>query len=66
MQSWLIYWNSTTCIAVVNGERGLLDSSIFEVDSGSIAFAALDALESEGGRNAVDAVICGGLKTLLG
>ncbi len=46
----------------LNGERGLLDSTIFELDSGSIAFAALNALEREGGRNAVDAVICGGLK----
>ena len=42
------------------GERGLLDKSIFAIDSYTIGFGALAALEKEGGPAALDAVIVGG------
>lgn len=44
----------------LSGERGLLDKSIFELKSGTIGFYALEALEREGGKAALDAVIMGG------
>jgi hypothetical protein len=42
------------------GERGLLDRSVFEIDSYTVGFGALAALEREGGKAALDAVIMGG------
>jgi hypothetical protein len=44
----------------LGGERGVLDKSIFEVKSGTVGFYALEALEHEGGKAALDAVIMGG------
>lgn len=45
-----------------SGERGLIDKSIFELDSYTIGFGALAALEKEGGRGALDVVITGGTR----
>ena len=42
------------------GERGILDGAIFSVDSYTIAFGALEALEREGGQTALDAIILHG------
>ncbi len=42
------------------GERGLLDKEVFEIDSYTVGFGALAALEREGGRNALDVIIMGG------
>lgn len=44
------------------GEKGLLNASIFEIESYTIGFGALLALEREGGTTAIDAVIHGGTK----
>jgi hypothetical protein len=45
------------CLA---GERDLLDKTIFEIDSYSTAYGALEALEREGSKSALDSVIMGG------
>lgn len=42
------------------GEKGMLDSSIFEIASFAIGVGALHALEEEGGDAALDAIIQGG------
>jgi hypothetical protein len=44
------------------GERKLLSADIFKIDSYTIGYGALAALEKEGGRAAVDAVVNGGLE----
>ena len=43
-----------------SGERGLLDESIFEIDSYTVGFGALAALEREADKAALDAIIVGG------
>ncbi|MEZ5299274.1 MAG: hypothetical protein R3F11_01180 [Verrucomicrobiales bacterium] len=42
------------------GERGLLDKSVFEINSHAVGLGAISALESEGGKAALDAIIMGG------
>jgi hypothetical protein len=42
-----------------SGERGLLEKSVFELDSYTVGFGALAALEKEGGKEALDAIING-------
>jgi hypothetical protein len=49
-------------VRAFRGEKGLLDAAIFEMDSYTIGFWALRALEREGGKAAIDAVIYGGTK----
>jgi hypothetical protein len=46
----------------LNGERGVLDKSIFKVNSGTVGFGALTALEKEGDTAALDAIIEGATK----
>jgi hypothetical protein len=43
-----------------NGERGVLDKSVFDAHSGTVGYGALAALEKEGGKAALDAIIEGG------
>ncbi len=43
-----------------SGEHGLLDKSIFEIDSYTVGFGALAALEREADKAALDAIIFGG------
>lgn len=43
-----------------SGEHGLLDKSIFEIDSYTVGFGALAALEREADKAALDAIIMGG------
>lgn len=45
-----------------SGEHGILDSSIFEIDSSTVGFGALAALEREGDKAALDAIIMGGTR----
>lgn len=47
-------------VAVAIAGRGVLDASIFKIDSFSVAFGALEALEKKGDRDAVDAIVLGG------
>jgi hypothetical protein len=47
-------------VAVALAGRGDLDASIFKIDSFSIAFGALEALEKKGDRASVDAIVFGG------
>lgn len=49
-------------VAVALAGRGVLDASIFKIDSFSIAFGALEALEKKGDRDSVDAIVLGGTK----
>jgi hypothetical protein len=43
----------------LSGERGLLKKSVFKINSYTVGFGALAALEKEGGKEALDAVING-------
>ena len=52
--------NALKVARALTGERGVLTADVFNVDSYTIAFGALEALEKEGGRDAIDAVVKGG------
>lgn len=44
------------------GEKGILDASVFKPDSYAIGYGALEALEKEGGKEAIDLVIMAGTR----
>jgi len=44
----------------LHGEKGLLDASIFKVRSYIVGYGAVDALEAEGDKRALDALVTGG------
>ena len=44
----------------LRGERGQLKEAVFKINSYTVGFGALAALEKEGGKEALDAIISGG------